>query len=59
MSFNLHALYMFSTFSFMAMLLFQSKEDALKGAAAITVVAMIVPGSTAWTQSVEDAVLGD
>ena len=59
MSFNLHALYMFSTFAFMVMLPFQSKEQALMGAAAITVVAMLVPGSTAWTQSVEAAVLGD
>jgi hypothetical protein len=58
MSFNLHALYMFSTFVFMAMLPFQSIEDALKGTAAITVVAMIVPGSTAWVQGVEAAVLG-
>ena len=50
---------MFSTFSFMVMLPFQSTENALMGAAAITVVAMLAPGSTAWTQSVEAAVLGD
>lgn len=59
MSFNLHALYMFSTFVFMAMLPFQSPGTALYGTAAVTVVAMIVPGSTAWTQSVEAAWLGD
>ena len=59
MSFNLHALYMFSTFSFMAMLPFETKERALMGAAALTIVATLVPGSTAFVQSVEDAVLGD
>ena len=59
MTFNLHALYMFSTFAFMAMLSFQSKERALMGAAAATVVASLTPGSTAFVQRVETAVLGN
>lgn len=58
MSFNLHALYMFSTFAFMAMLPFQSVQRALMGAAAVTVVASLTPGSTAFVQNVETAVLG-
>ena len=58
MTFNLHALYMFSTFTFMAMLPFQSVGDALHSAAIITLVATVVPGSTAFTQRVEMAVLG-
>lgn len=59
MVFNLHALYMFSTFAFMAMLPFQSVERALMGSAALTIVAILTPGSTAFMQSVEAAVLGD
>lgn len=59
MAFNLHALYMFSTFAFMVMLPFQSKERALMGAAAVTVVASLTPGSTAFVQRVGTAVLGN
>jgi len=58
MTFNLHALYMFSTFTFMVMLPFQSVGDALQGAALITLIATVVPGSTAFTQRVEMATLG-
>ncbi len=49
---------MFSTFTFMAMLPFQSVGDALQGAALITLIATVVPGSTAFTQRVEMAMLG-
>ena len=59
MAFNLHALYMFSTFTFMAMLPFQTVQDALKGATVVTLIAMIVPGSTAFTQRVEAQMLGN
>ena len=59
MSFNLHALYMFSTFSFMVMLVpLKSVNNALMGTAVVTVVAMLVPGSTAFVQRVETTVLG-
>ena len=59
MSFNLHALYMFSTFAFMIMLPFQSPGTALYGAAAVTAFASVIPGSTAFVQSVEAKWLGD
>ena len=59
MSFNLHALYMFSTFAFMAMLPFYHVPDALVVAAVVTAVASVVPGSTAFVQSVEAAALGN
>ena len=59
MSYNRHALYMFSTFAFMAMLPFLHVSDALVGAAVVTAVASVVPGSTAFVQSVEAAALGD
>jgi hypothetical protein len=50
---------MFSTFTFMAMLPFQTVQDALKGATVVTLIAMIVPGSTAFTQRVEAQMLGN
>ena len=59
MSYNRHALYMFSTFAFMVMLPFLSKPDALVGAAVVTAVASVIPGSTAFVQSVEAAALGN
>ena len=49
---------MFSTFAFMVMLPFLSKPDALVGAAVVTAVASVIPGSTAFVQSVEAAALG-
>jgi hypothetical protein len=49
---------MFSTFTFMAMLPFQSVGDALQSAAMITLIATVVPGSTAFTQRIEMAFLG-
>ena len=59
MSYNTHALYMFATFSFMAMLPFQDVGNALVGAAIVTTIASLTPGSTAFVQDVERAVLGN
>ena len=59
MSYNRRALYMFSTFAFMAMLPFLHVPDALVVAAVVTTVASLTPGSTAFVQSVEAAALGN
>ena len=59
MSYNTRALYMFSTFSFMIMLPFMSTNNARMAAALATTVASLTPGSTAFVQSVDRAVLGD
>ena len=50
---------MFSTFAFMVMLPFLHVPDALVGAAVVTTVASVIPGSTAFVQSVEAAALGN
>ena len=49
---------MLSTFAFMAMLPFYHVPDALVVAAVVTAVVSVVPGSTAFVQSVEAAALG-